>query len=271
MMASETWWREASLDEGRTAEWRIGPLRLAVHRARQEWRLAHEWADESGGPMDDWSVSFDAEMPEAPEHLERYVFRRPQERIEVLPVLADRTVVTSPRIMLYLLPGEEATLFVGSPLWVRVQVGRPARMLTELAVRRPSDTWVGTTTEGELCYSTRTRAALDAANLPLLARSAVTPVRIQNRASTALPVERLNIPVPYLSLYSSESGVLWTQRVTLVRDEDGDMAQLKIQDGPPPAAPGASLVAGPRTTAGQARLIRAFSSLWNQMRNESDD
>jgi hypothetical protein len=178
-------------------------------------------------------------------------------------------VVSLPRLPIRLLPECEATLNVGSPVWVRVEVGKPAVTLRELPSQRLSDTWFGgSTREGELCYATETRARLLAENLPVLSRSAVTAVRIRNRAPSPLSVERLKLPVPLLSLYCDRLGRLWTEEVTLTRNEESEMASLDIGQGPPDAAIGAELLTPPRSATEPNLWIRAFSGLFGFGRRE---
>ena len=205
------------------------------------------------------------------ESLERHVFRETEPRLRLSPALADRPVVTSPEMPLYVLPGEAATLFVGSPLWVCILVHESRQAIGEFPIRRPSDTWFGPSTrEGEICYATRSQAALDPDDLPLLPRRAVTPVRIRNLASSALRIERLKLPVPSLALYETESERLWTDSVTMTRDADGEMARLEI-DGPPSDVGITRRIQAPRQRPEKAALIRAFSSLFRLGREAEDD
>jgi hypothetical protein len=89
----------------------------------------------------------------------------------------------------------------------------------------------------------------------------VAAVRIRNRTEKPVLIERLNLPVPFLSVYASPPGTLWTQGVTLEMVSDGGTAELRIDKGPPPEAQGAALVSGPREDADKNLLVRALSAL----------
>ena len=184
----KNWWGGIELARGDSATWTIGDLTLQVARADSEWRVG--WA--RPGHVDSESGSWSMELGLGDAHLEsleRHVFRETEPQLCLSPALADRPVVTSPEMPLYVLPGEAATLFVGSPLWICILVHESRQAIGEFPIRRPSDTWFGPSTrEGEICYATRSQAALDPDNLPLLPRRAVTPVRIRNLASSALRV-----------------------------------------------------------------------------------
>ena len=265
----QAWWGELRLREGQSARWRIGSLELAARRGRQEWLLAFDW-DPARPETEDWQLELDAELSDELADHERFVVGETGDRLALRPLLADRPVVSLPRLPVQLLPEREATLYVGTPIWVRVEAGEPAVTLRELPSRRASDTWFGgSTREGELCYATQTRARLQAENLPVLSHSAVTAVRIRNEAASPLSVERLKLPVPLLSLYCDQRRRLWTEAVTLIRsEEESEMASLDIGDGPPPEAAGAELLTPPRSGSEPTLWIRAFSSLFGIGRRE---
>lgn len=255
------WWGELRLAEGAVARWRIGPLELTVCRGRDEWQVA--WRrDPALAESQEWSLDRPESMPEKPDHQERFVVGRTEETIAVRPALPDRPIVSRPRLPFHLLPEREVTLYVGSPIWIRLEAGEPPTTLRELPSHRPSDIWFGENTrEGELCYATETRALLHLENLPVLRRSALTPVRIQNRAPSPLHLERLKLPVPLLELYSDPQGRLWTQGVTLTRSEESDMATLDVRAGAPAEASETVLVTGARETSEAGLWTRAFGSL----------
>lgn len=258
---TDTWWGTFSLAEGATARWRIGPLTVTALRRTREWQLGWEWVQEAKG-AEEPSWSFEQDAPETElANLERHAFREAPGSLAVLPVLADRAVVTSPRVPLFLPPGESATLYVGSPLWLRLSAGEPPRTLREIPVRRPSDTWFGPSTrEGELCYAVRTRAALEAERLLALPHRAVTPVTVDNRSPQPLTVERMKLPVRHLALYTAPDRALWTEAVSLTSRDGSEMASLEIDRRPPPEAGAAERLTGPREDEG-GFLTRAFSSL----------
>lgn len=258
----DSWWGDVRLAEGETAQWRIGPLTLAVSRGRREWQLAYDW-DPELDMAQDWEHEAGAPFPEEPPNHERYVVGDTGDFLTLGPKLADRPVISLPRVPFHLLPEQETTLYVGSPIWLRLSVGEPPVEIKQLPTRRPSDSWFGgSTREGEACYAIKTRALTDLDKLPVFHRSAVTPVLIRNQAADSLWLEKLKLPVPYLSLFAGQDSRLWTERVSLTRSETSGMASLDIRSGPPEEAPGAEPVTRPRLTHEPNLLIRAFGSLF---------
>jgi hypothetical protein len=256
------WWGEFRFSAGAVMTWSIGPLRLAVRRARHEWQLSYDWLEATEGEVA-CSVATPAEEVFPYEHQERYVFRETSELLRIRPALADRPVISRPVTPFHLPAGEEATLFVSSPVWLHVAVAKPPRDLTEIAIQRPSDTWFGPSSrEGQLCYDSRTSGRLHLEEVPRRPHRAVTRVVIRNEGSDALRLERLSLPAPYLAVFEADDGRLWTTPVTLVRDQTGQMGTVKIHESPPPEARRAKRLSPPREKATHASLVRALSALF---------
>jgi hypothetical protein len=197
------------------------------------------------------------ELPEGAE-VERVAAEGIDGRLRVTPALADRSIVARPEIPFRLLAGGETAFYVSTPLWLRVETVSPSDLLLDLPTQRLSDTWFGTSTrQGELCYATRTSARLHLENLHLCPHCAVTKVRLHNRASGTLSLERFNLPVENLSLFTSPDGLLWTQSVTVERETGGDLAGFRVDREPPPESRAAEEVAPPRRGR-QSYLRRAL-------------
>jgi len=164
----------------------------------------------------------------------RFLLRAADGSIRITPQLADRPVVTRPLTSTELLPRESATLLVSTALWARVEVG--AQTLAELPTLRPSDTWFGANTrEGELCYASHTRARLHMDNLQISPFRAITPITIRNDGEDNLKLERINVPVPHLTLYCDGTR-FWTSALSVTRSENLATAKLHIEADPPPRA-----------------------------------
>ncbi len=260
-----TWWGQYSLDVNQTALWEIGPLKLAIQRHVDEWQIAHEPLLDANPDTTNWQFQPSALNIDTFDYTktERYANSETTETVWLRPRLADRALVSRPVTPLYVPAGETATIFVRSPLWLRIEVGDSLIPLQELPILRPSDTWFGPTTmEGELCYASLTSARLNLENLPIGPYYAVTQVTIRNRAETQLLVERLKLPVPYLALFEATNSLLWTQGVTMIRSRDTDMADLQIEQRPPEHAEAVKLLSEPRQSTSIKTTIYAFGALF---------
>jgi hypothetical protein len=263
--AASTWWGQFQMNTGQTMRWQIGPLMLAMQRLPNEWQLAYQQDDVIDPTTDEWDWKITNTGIDELDYgtVERYIVEPTEESLHVMPALADRPIITRPLQPFFVLPGDRTIIFVSSPLWVRIATGDPLQQLQEVPIHRPSDTWFGPSTmEGELCYAGRTHANLNFENVPLHAHRAITQIVIHNQADTQLHIERLSLPVPYLSLFESTDDILWTEAVTMVRTRETDMATFQVEKDPPTAAIEAQRIFEPRQQPTHNMVIRAFGVLF---------
>lgn len=241
----------------------IGPLVLSVAHHPDEWRIGWHRAEEPAqevpasvstpGPITDPDVDFT---------VQRFLTHGSGDTIRLGPLLADRPVVARPDLPLMVPAGDEATIFVSTPIWVRAELIDPDRTLLEVPAIRPSDTWFGPDTRrGVIAYASQTAARLHTDNLPPLAHRAITQVTVRNQAATVLALERLSVPTPNLTLFVDRGGGLWTSPLLAVRDSEKGPARVELSIDPPAEAVDAELIAGPREPTTRNVLSRAFHVL----------
>lgn len=287
------WWGEFELPVGATGHWRIGAADVWIRRSLHEWRVAHEvcadlnrnavlvdlpLTDEPAGPPPPHLLSrgindtleLQALHWRAPpqgmketSRILRFSFGESRGLVTLSPMLADRHVVVRLEVPFYVAPGESVTIYVSTAIWLAIAAGKPPRKLTDFALVRPSDTWFGPNTrEGEICYSSRSFGRVNLRDLTILPHRALTPVRVQNRGGRTMFIERLNIPVPALSLFHGADGSLWTEAIGMESEQDGGFAVVKYSRGPATEAGNANLVQNPREPPESNIVARAFSALF---------
>ena len=257
------WWGDYDYETGQIGEWEIGALRIAVQRQAREWLVAHRSEDKVEG-SDEWRFAYaGGDLAEKDyDQISRFVYQQTAEQLAIRPALADRSVVTRP-LTPFTVPAEQsATIYISTPLWFTLSNGPSSQPFFEIPIKRPSDTWFGPSTlEGEKCYAIRTRSRLTLENQAVLPYRAITEVHIRNQAHEPLLIERINIPVTYLSLYLDPASNLWTEAVTVVQDKGENLAEFHIEKDIPEPARGGELIANPRERPQKGMLIRAFSAL----------
>ncbi|MDF1799284.1 MAG: hypothetical protein P1V81_08930 [Planctomycetota bacterium] len=255
-------WGHYQLEPGALGRWRIGPLDLWVRRTTLDWRYGFERGGDTLESTLEVQVPFDeCASPETPpEEAARFGCRRTEANLELLPVLADRPVVARPSVPFFIPPGQQLELFVSTPVWVRLRSG--ATDLMELPCVRPSDTWFGTNTSGELSYATKTHMRRNLESLPQRPHRAVTAMTVINASKEQLPVRRLSIPVPQLSLYQARGGTLFTQHMLLRWEEGGDLTEVTLGTEAPVQAKGGKLLAEPRAPLGRSFASLVFGGLF---------
>ncbi len=283
------WWGEFTTPIGETRLWHIGPLSLWAERRSHEWRLCHY----SSGDLlaDALAIDSKADFP-TPEELDSLpspagaaagsspgnVLRAGGQKIDtlsLLPALADRSVVARPEDPFSILAGSEGTFYVSTLLWLTVRLGGMAangaertkdrqaswQTILDIPTSRPADTWFGPSTrEGTLSYALQTKLRRDVDNLPRQPHRAITQVILRNRANEQLNVERFNVPVPELALYSDADGHLWTPVVELDRRSSGDV-EIRMDRGLPEVAGPLELVREARRSSSRNLLVRTLGSL----------
>lgn len=250
----DPWWGAFRVATGETLTRLIGPLRLSVERHPSEWRI--NAAQTSQGP--------DGPAADTPAETRRFVFSATRDPLLLSPVLADRPVVARPLDPLHVAAGQELSIYLSSPVWIRIEVGEPPALLQELPVVRPSDTWFGASTrEGEFAYASRTAARLDFADVPKRPDRAVTAARIRNTADKTMLIERIALPVLHLAVFAAPDGLLCTQGVTIETRSETELSEITVEAGPPATIPDAVRLSAPREELQQAALVRAFSAIFH--------
>jgi len=263
---SNQWWGEFDLQQGKWAEWKIGPKDFLARSVKDEWRFA--WR--SCRHMLSEKVEFDAVSevePSEPEfEMRRYAVEGASDRLRMTPMLADRPVIVRPETSLYLPPGQRATLYVSTGVWVSVApADENSQALFEIPIYRASDTWFGPSTiEGELCYTAVTSARTSAAYLAQVPHRAFTPVDITNNGSDSLEIEYLRLPVTLLSLYAGSSGRLWTDQITFVREHGEASASLEITQHEALKSAKEMRLSGPREKE-SGGIVHSFSRIFSKV------
>lgn len=267
------WWGTFELDANTGGEWQIGPSTLWIYRSKQDWRIVHRPSTDpvTADPMAQRSA-LRVPLPEdemadvlssEDEDLQtsRFSVRDTSEAISLQPVLADRPVVSRPEHPLSVLPDEAVTLYLSTPLWIRIELEDTERELQEMPSHRMSDTWFGSSTrDGELCYATRTAGRLRLDELPLRLHRALTPLHVQNTSTTPLALERVQLPAPHLALYETPDHVLWTQSVTMTHAYGTEGASIHIDRGPPSEVSEATRIQPPREPDRKGLFTTTFSA-----------
>jgi hypothetical protein len=259
--ADNAWWLPVELEADSCWSFNIGPLSIYAKRQAQQWLLAYERTSAVDGRE---LLSNSAAICMPPQlKAERYMFCQSPAALCLKPVLMDRPVVVKTLQPVHIPPAEQTTLYISSPVSVRVSLQQPEYLLQEIAIARLSDTWFGPSTQvGELCYADKTHARYNKNELPLRPHRAITPVVIQNTSKQMLSLSKISIPVPYLAVYSSADGNLWTDPITLQHEGTNSLARFKTGTLSSADANGAMLISPARAMPEKHSLIRAFTHIF---------
>lgn len=254
------WWKPVHLAEGQCWRYAVGPLSIYLQRHGSEWWLASE---SRGGTEDQFRLE-SGEVPGIPEGLKysRYAFSRPPESFRLKPRLLDRPVVVRTNQAVNIPVGQKITFFISTPICIEVEL--QDLILQEIPVLRLSDTWFGPSTRvGELCYAARTQARNTRSEVPLRPHRAVTPVTVHNRSEQMMAIDKISLPVPFLSVYGRSDGTLWTAPLTLEHVGGEALAKVNIGDQPPEGVSPGDWLSPARDVPKKGGLVRAFVDIFS--------
>lgn len=257
------WWGKHTFAPGQGRHWHMAGMDMSIIRLAREWQFQIHRTPTQSEDNHDWHR--DEQLPEAPMgELRRYVFRQTTDNLTLAPRLADRSVVIRPVMPLFVPPGQEVTFYVSTPVWMTVLVDDQEAPLVDIPIVRPADTWFGPNTVlGEICYTTQVTGRLELSQVTPRPFRAVTPVRISNRGQNIMPVERINLPVPFLPVYGAESGRLWTPTLHVTAEERQRVPRIRIDSGISTEAGHVALLNPARRGSDEHALIRVFDNLFD--------
>ena len=256
------WAQPYSLASGQTQYHQLGHIRLWVTLLDLEWQIRSEALELDADPAS-WTETIGHTLPAATIPVQRFIRKDQSSTVTFVPAVANRPTVIRPYQPLTIPAGGRCTIYVGTPVWMKVCVGENQSLLTEIPLALPSLTWVGKNTmEGELCYSSTSFARLVLEAVPKRPWRTVTPVTLINRRPEPLLLERFSLPTPLLSLYRNERGQLWTPGVTVEVENDMNSASLHVDESVLAAAGACLPVAEAREKLARGRLVRAFDRVF---------
>ncbi len=148
--------------------------------------------------------------------------------------LADKPYQVNPAADVKIPPQSRLVLYVSTPLLLQLKTGDGDQILAEYPTVIPRLSWVGTTTtEGSLCYSTRTSAPSVFSDAKQYKHRALTALELINDGDKLLIIDRVSLPLNILGLYHSETSGYWTESVRYrIKPETGETTIVAAQRPP---------------------------------------
>ena len=261
--AKMRWWGEQNFEINQSKAWQFGSLLFRLTRGIQEWRLEYFRPSVQYDYEQQWHQIDDPNFAfPPPVKIERYIFKSTQKKLQLMPRLADRSVVIKPVDPIYIPAGQRGTLYISTPLWIAGFVEGQREPIFDLPVILPKDTWFGPNhRSGEICYATAVDGRTELKQLHPRAFRAVTPIEFHNTSNQQLRFDRMNVPVPALPLFYSEStGRLWTSQIRVLHESSDRPPRIRVENRTPPNAGEVAYLHPPRDPAGA--LFNMFDSFF---------
>ena len=222
------WWGSFDLPRGDWSCWTVGQLKFYICSDSKEWSIA--WSRAGYALNTDVSYQLGGCPPVESDSIERsrFIAGGDSTLLDLDLQLADRAMVARPETPIFIAVGECVNLYISSGIWLQCRVAD--KILVDIPVNRPSDTWFGpNTTEGELCYFSLTRARTSQSEVTVYPHRATTKVTVVNQSENLLRIERLRVPTQLLNLYSNDQAELVTDSLTYNLKASGTKTEIKIE------------------------------------------
>jgi hypothetical protein len=261
MLKAIDFWTSHHIPKMNIGHWKIGPLELWIRRFENEWRIY------SRSLENPYLKDIIVQIPSSENHppnitVHRFGVHETTDVLSFQPVLADRSIVVRPEKPFHIPAKEEVPIYVMHSVWLKINYGTNAINLTKIPIYRPSDTWFGSNTiDGELCYSTRSKAKIRFDDLELFPYRAVTKIQLQNKSNNDVFLERLKVALPSLSLYLSENQVFFTDSLIYSRQPEGKEINISIHPPPLDVAGKCILIHKPLVKPEQNLVSKAINHL----------
>lgn len=259
------YFNQFSMPVGQTFCWYFDSLTLAITRQEHEYIIRYQYSNEineGAGFVPHVNTTFDEVIDF--KNSFRIMSGKTQGIVEIKPLMADRSLVARPFDPVVIFPGCKTNLYVGVPIWTSVFLDGNKKAVLDIPIRQITSTWFGPSPrKGELCYGSRTNAFSELNEVPNRYYRATVPVQLENRhKSSTLKVERINIPLSYLDLYESESGLFWTQGLTMIREDDDNDTKVKLSVATIPEAGNVIKISESRKKASSNLLNKTVEMLF---------
>lgn len=259
-MKNQNWWGDFDFAMDAIKRWKFGDRFIAIQRS------AHEWTVWDNTTSQEESVPITVEDIVETETFEgvdfsRYVVSESKNILMIEPSLADRAMIVRPNKPFSVLPQQEITVYVSTPVWMTILLKNSDVPMADIPFWRPSDSWFGKNTmHGDICYSKYTEAKLNDDVLEIKPHRAKTMVTIKNALNEPLKIERLNLPVPALKLYVTSDG-FWTDQVSIVQTLEHGKSVSHLRHFRPQLIEDLRLVSESRVLSKKSSLLSSIKSL----------
>jgi hypothetical protein len=249
---TEPLWRTYSAEQGTAQTIECGPLQVYVQwSANEVWIASRRRA---------WPTSPDDSSETAELKWSRWALNQNDTDIEVSPALPSTPLLLKPDDPYRIVPGANTRIYTRIPLWLQIRTTKGKILLTEIPTVTMSNTWFGSTVDGERClshHSSVRRFLTDDFFLPHLASCTL---EVKNTSPNELKFEKICLRTENMTLYDHE-GNLWTDVTTILyKGIDGD-GEIETGGKPPVEAKGASLITRPRVHKSSNIAVRTFELL----------
>ncbi len=191
----------------------------------------------------------------------RYPVQGDNLKIRINPFFPSEPFLVKPDNLIIMRAGSVSKVYVRLPLWIYVEIlsDKPIEITSEPSVKL-SKTWLGSFTEGELCFSIGSSTKNIHLPDPERNNMAICPVNIINASNTDRIIKKICLRSKYLSLYHKDSQ-LYTDRMDIKFRSADQESLIDVEGKAPEEAADAILVKNPAEGGGKNLISKSFHTL----------
>jgi hypothetical protein len=242
-------WRSYSPTPGKIQHIRIGPLQLHIQWVSNEIWIAHNYLDQTS--------SIDVQLEPEQMDWSRWALPQLDKTIEIVPSLPKLPQLLKPEDPYHLSPGAVTRIYTRIPLWVQVRTEDDKHILTEIPTIIQSNTWFGSTIDGELCLSYNTSVRRTISEDFFMPHLAGSTLEIRNTSQQDLEFDKICLRTDAMSIFS-DNGRLWTDTTIISYEGSGSDSDVENTGKAPIEAPSAVLLSKPRVQRSKGLAIKTF-------------
>lgn len=245
-------WRTYSSEQGIAQTIECGPLQVYLQWSANEIWVASRYRA--------WPTSQGDESVSAELSWSRWALNENDTDIDVSPALPSTPVLFKPDDPYRIVLGASTRIYTRIPLWLQIRTTKGKILLTEIPTVTMSNTWFGSSVDGERCLSHNSsvrRFLTDDFFLPHLASCTL---EVKNSSPSELRFEKICLRTENMALYDHD-GNLWTDITTIMYKGVGGDGEIETGGKPPIEANGATLISTPRVHKSSNIAVRTFELL----------
>lgn len=247
----ESPWGKYSPEGGSDQTIEIGPLKIYLQWVSNEIWVAFKYSNWPAMPDDEivgelkWS---------------RWALQSEKDEIEIVPTLSQLPLLLKPDDPYRILPNAQTRIYARIPLWVHLRTVKDQISLIDIPTVVQSNTWFGSTIDGELCLSHASRVRRFLTDDFFLPHLVSCTIQIRNASVTDLQFDKICLRPDRMSIYT-HNGHLWSDETNVIYRGVGAEGDVNVSGKPPIEVKDAKLIGKPRVSKSTNLAVRTFSLL----------
>lgn len=236
---------------------------LYIQRQSHQWQLSRVPLQHPHCLLSsELSLNRDVSVPSDAEMLQRWTSGEQASSLRIVPAMAEKNLVTQFGQPMMIPVGSRPSFYVSLPLQYQLYIGNGKHPFYEFFIEKLPLTWFGSNTRrGELCYQFATEITPDPDIHLQVPHRVVLELRLCNRDSEHLLIDKMNLPAQHLPVYRVDTKSFWTTSLTITNEKLTDELSLHYSKTVPCRHDLLQLISEPRVRSEARTILRALEAI----------